>query len=254
MKIFSFFIILLILAHASFAAAFDLKGVQPLPPFGVFSTLSADSLKQNQIGFGIGFEKSSEPNFNRAHFQFAYGLHDRFEFNFITPYVFHLNNGSSGFEDFTLAVKHRLTTESKYSPSIAYVLMVSTNSGKREFSTKGGLGGGIIFTKKVGPFRGHFNLLYTNPEEFGLEDQYLVNLGTELAVTHKSKILAEIVGRKNYSKTKLDLLEWRLGYRVETNDNIYTTIGAGFDIKNRTPDYRLLFSISFILPKEKKTK
>ncbi len=245
-------IIFSLLLFPSFGdAVFDIKGLQPLPPFGVFSTLSADSLKQNQVGMGIGIEKSSEPNFNRTYFQFAYGLHDKLELNLTVPYVFNWHNGS-GFEDFTLALKHRLRGESKYLPSFAYLLMASANSGKSDFSTEGGIGWGLILTKKVGPFKGHMNFIHTKPEASGLKDQYLMNLGTELAITHNSKILAEAVGRKNFFKNKLDLLEWRLGYRVATSDNVYTTIGAGFDFKNRTPDYRLMFSISIILPKEKK--
>lgn len=252
MKRFIFIAFLLFFISDSASASFDTKGLQPLPPFGIFSTLSAESLKQNQIGMGIGFEKSSEPNFNRTFFQLAYGLHDRLEFNFTIPYVFKINSGTSGFEDFTMAIKHRLIGESRYSPALAYVLMVSAHSGRKEFSTEGGIGGGLILTKKVGPFKGHLNCFYTKPEKSELKDQYLVNLGAELAVTHNSKILTEVVGRKNYFRNKLDLLEWRLGYRITTADNIYTTIGAGFDIKNRTPDYRLLFSVSIILPKQKK--
>ncbi len=252
MKIFILvtFFLLFISNHA--IASFDIKGLQPLPPYGVFSTFSAETLKQNQIGIGIGFEKSSEPSFNRGILQIAYGLHDRFEFNLTTPYVFNFKNGSSGFEDVSMGIKHRLIGESKYSPAFAYVLMVSANSGKEEFTTGGSFGAGLILTKKVGPFKGHLNFLYTKPEESGLKDQYLFNLGSELAVTHNSKVLAEVISRKNYFRNKLDLLEWRLGYRIKNADNIYTTIGAGFDIKNRTPDYRLLFSISIILPKQKK--
>ncbi len=252
MKRFSFAIFLLLFFPALAFAGFDMKGLQPLPPFGVFSTLSAESLKRNEIGMGLGIEKSAEPNFSRTYLQIAYGLHNRLEFNITLPYIFNFHNGS-GFEDFTMGVKHRLRGESKYLPSLAYILMVSPNSGKNEFSTEGSIGGGLILTKKVGPFKGHMNFLYTKPGDSNLKDQYLLNIGSELAITHNSKILAEIAGRKNYTKNKLDLLEWRLGYRVATTDNTYTTIGAGFDIKNRTPDYRLMFSISIILPKEKKT-
>lgn len=245
-------IILLLFTTNNVFASFDIKGLQPLPPYGVFSTFSAETLKQNQIGIGIGFEKSSEPNFNRAIFQLAYGLHDKFEFNLTTPYIFHVKDGSSGFEDFSMGVKHRLIGESKYSPGFAYILMVSANSGKQEFSTGGSFGVGLILTKKVGPFKGHLNFIYNKPEESSLKDQYLLNFGSELAVTHNSKVLAEITGRKNYFRNKLDLLEWRLGYRIKTADNVYTTIGTGFDIKNRTPDYRLLFSIGIILPKQER--
>lgn len=232
--------------------AFDIKGLQPLSPYGVFSTFSAESLKQNKVGLGLSVEKSYDPNFYRTIFQLAYGVHDKFEFNVTFPYVTRWENRIDGPEDVSLGIKHRVMDEGEYEPAVAYILTVSPPSGKDEFTTEGRVGGGLILTKKIGPFKGHLNVFYSKPDKSDLKDEYSVNLGTELAVTHDSKLLAEIVGRKNYFKSKIDLLEWRLGYRIATTDFLYTTIGAGFDIKNRTPDYRLLFSISIIFPTEKK--
>jgi hypothetical protein len=234
------------------ASAFDVKGLQPLPPYGVFSTFSAESLRQNKVGLGLALERSSEPDFYRTVFNFAYGIHDKFEFNFTLPYVAEWNNRVDGFEDYHLGIKHRIIEETDYIPAVAYILMVSPSSGKEEFTTEGSAGGGVILTKKIGPFKGHFNAFYLTPQKAGLKSEYTVNLGSELAVAHDSKILAEIVGKKNYFKNKIDLLEWRLGYRIATTDYLYTTICAGFDIKDRTPDYRLMFSVSVILPPEKK--
>ncbi len=237
---------------AASANAFDVKGLQPLSPYGVFSTFSAESLKQNKVGFGLSVERSNDPDFYRTIFQLAYGLHDKFEFDVTLPYVTGWENRVDGFEDVSLGVKHRVIDEGEYGPAVAYILTVSPPSGKDEFTTEGRVGGGLLVTKKVGPFKGHFNAFYSKPQKTGLKNEYAVNLGAELAVTHDSKVLAEIVGRKNYFKNKIDLLEWRLGYRIATTDYMYTTIGAGFDIKNRTPDYRLMFSVSIILPPEKK--
>lgn len=237
---------------AASANAFDVKGLQPLSPYGVFSTFSAESLKQNKVGFGLSVEKSYDPNFYRTIFQLAYGVQDKFEFNVTLPYVTEWENRVDGFEDVSLGVKHRIIDEGEYGPAVAYILTVSPPSGKDELTTEGRVGGGLLVTKKVGPFKGHLNAFYSKPEKSGLKNEYAVNLGAELAVTHDSKVLAEIVGRKNYFKNKIDLLEWRLGYRIATTDYMYTTIGAGFDIKNRTPDYRLMFSVSIILPPEKK--
>ncbi len=234
------------------ASAFDVKGLQPLPPYGVFSTFSAESLKQNKLGFGLSVEKSNDPDFYRTIFQLAYGLHDKFEFNVTLPYVAEWNGKIDGFEDVSLGIKHRIMDEGYYEPAFAYVLTVSAPSGKDDFSTDGRVGGGILLTKKVGPFKGHLNAFYSKPEKQGLKDEYSVNLGAELAVTHDSKVLAEIVGKKNYFKNKIDMVEWRLGYRIATTDYLYTTVGAGFNIKNRTPDYRLMFSVNVILPPEKK--
>ncbi|MBZ0157902.1 MAG: hypothetical protein K8I29_17025 [Alphaproteobacteria bacterium] len=234
------------------AAAFDVKGLQPLSPYGVFSAFSAESLPRNKIGFGLGFEKSSEPKIKRFIFQTAYGLTDAVELNATLPYVMEWEDSLEGFEDANLGIKYRFLEEGSYTPAVALLFTGSFPSGKDEFSTDGGLGGGIILTKKVGPFRGHINALYSNPGEESLQDEYTLNAGAELAVTHSSKVLAEVVGRKNYFKNKIDLLEWRLGYRIATTDYLYTTIGGGFDIKNRNPDYRFVLSVSIILPREKR--
>lgn len=234
------------------AGAFDVKGLQPLSPYGVFSAFSAESLPRKRAGFGIGFEKSSEPKVKRFIFQAAYGFTDNVELNVTLPYVMEWEDTLDGFEDANLGIKYRFLDEGSYAPAVAFMLTGSLPSGKNELSTDGGLGGGIIFTKKVGPFKGHVNAFYSNPGEESLRDEYTLNIGTELAVTHSSKILAEVVGRKNYFKNKIDLLEWRLGYRIATTDYLYTTIGGGFDIKNRNPDYRLILSLSIILPGEKR--
>ena len=240
------------LLFPAYSSAFDTKGLQPLSPYGVFSTFSAESLNQNKIGIGIGFEKSGKPNLYRSIFQLSYGLHDRLEFNATVPYVRDREIGIDGLEDMSFGFKHRIMDEGKYNPAIAYILSVSVPSGREGFSTDGSIGAGLLITKKIGPFKGHVNAIYSNPDRSDLQDEYKLNVGAELAVSRDSDILAEIVGRKNYFKNKIDLLEWRLGYRIATTENIYTSIGAGFDIKNRTPDYRLMFSVSIILPKEKR--
>jgi hypothetical protein len=234
------------------ASAFDVKGLQPLSPYGVFSTFSAESLRQNKVGLGLGIEKSEDPDFYRTTSKFAYGLHDRFEFNMTYHYITRWSGTMDGSEDVNFGVKHRIMDETDYAPAIAYLLAVSPPSGKDTFSTDGRFGGGMLLTKKIGPFKGHLNLLYYSPQKENLNNEYNLNLGAELAVSHNSKILAELIGRKDFYKNKLSLLEWRLGYRIATTDYIYTTIGAGFDIKNRTPDYRLFFSVGILLPMEKK--
>ena len=53
--------------------AFDIKGLQPLAPYGVYSTFSAESLRKGHP-FAIGIERSNQPNYNRFIAQFAYGI------------------------------------------------------------------------------------------------------------------------------------------------------------------------------------
>ncbi len=246
-----FFLLGLAFLFTSSVEAFDVKGLQPVPPYGVFSTFSAESLKQNHVGVSLEFEKSVGPDFYRTTLKGAFGLHDRFEVMFSLPYVFSHKDGGEGLEDVSFGVKHRLLDESDYLPAFAYLLTVSAPSENDQISTNGRVGGGLLLTKKLGPFKGHMNLLYIVPGKDELHDEYDLNLGAEIAVTHNTKFLAELVGRKDFDKGKLNLLEWRLGYRVATSDNIFTTIGAGWDFKNRTPDFRLLFSVSVILPLQK---
>lgn len=236
---------------ANSVSAFDIKGLQPVPPYGVFSTFSAESLKQNQVGVSLELERSVGPDFYRTSLKGAYGLHDKFEILFTLPYSFANKDAEDGIEDVSFGVKHRLINESDYLPAFAYLLTVSIPSDNNQISTDGRFGGGLLFTKKVGPFKGHLNLLYIVPGREEFHNEYDLNLGAELAVTHSSKFLAELVGRKDFDKRKLNLLEWRLGYRVATTDNIFTTIGAGWNFKNRTPDLRLMFSVSVILPFQK---
>ncbi|MGD0282998.1 MAG: hypothetical protein ABSB95_11620 [Dissulfurispiraceae bacterium] len=247
-------ILIISMMPISSAFAFDVEGLRPLPPYGVFSTFSTESLQQNTVGICLGFERSADPNFYRATAQLAYGIHDRFEIDVTLPYDFNLENHVPGLEDANFGVKHRILDEGQYYPAVAYILTVSTPSGGEDYSTHGHHGAGLLITKKIGPFKGDLNIVYDKPNESDLKEQYNVNLGAELAITHDSKFLAELVGRKEYFTNRIDLLEWRLGYRIATLDNLYTTLGAGFNMRNEspTPKYRLLFSVSYIFPKKKK--
>ncbi len=231
--------------------AFEVKGLQPLQPYGVFSTFSTESLKKNNFGIGFQIERSFDPDFYRTILQIAYGLSNNVELNLTIPYILDWEDKFDGFEDASIGLKHRLIEETKTIPAVGYILTASIPSGRDYFSTDGRLGIGLLVSKKIGPFKGHSNLFYSNPGKSEMKDEYSLNLGAELAVSHNSKILGEVIGKKDYFKSSINFLEWRMGYRVEVEDNIYTTIGAGFDIKRRKPDFRLMFSISMILPKEK---
>ncbi|MCX8027283.1 MAG: hypothetical protein N3A62_05460 [Thermodesulfovibrionales bacterium] len=243
-------ILLLVNTHAF---ADDIKGFQPIQPFGVFSTISAEGLKKKDIGFCINLERSRDPDLYRINMQLAYGLRENMEIHLSLPYLLKYEQDMYGFEDILFGFKHRLNDEGRFDPAIAYLLVVSPGFGRDEFSTNGRIGAGIVLSKKVGPFKGHANFLIYQPFKSSMTREYLLNLGTELAITHSSKILAELISRKNYTINKLDLLEWRIGLRQETINNLFTTIGAGFDIKDRKPDYRFLFYISYILEGKKAT-
>lgn len=236
-----------------YAYGFDIKGLQPVAPYGVFSTFSADSPEKGKSAFGVGAEKSREPDFYRYIFQYAYGITDHAEFIATVPYVYELEGTQSGFEDIALGIKHRFIDEGRYTPSIAYVLNGSIEADdKDEFSTNGRTGAGLVFSKRIGPVSGHANIFYENPVSNKLKDEISCAAGFDFSAAHNFKILGEIYGRKSHYSSKVDQLEGRFGYRFMTTDYIYTTIGAGFDFKNRHPEYRVLLSVTALFPIEKK--
>jgi len=244
------FLFLALAARAGYASSLDLKGLQPLAPYGVFSTFSAESLKQGRFGIALGFERSGKPDFYRFTNQFAYGITDTIELDVTLPYTLR-NDFADGFEDLSLGIKHRFIDEGKYGPSIAYIVSASLNSGKAEFSTGGSIGGGIIVTKRVGPVTGHVNLLYFRPGSNKFNDDITLAAGLDFSAANNFKVLAELYMKKSYSG-KVDRLEPRFGYRILTMENLFTTIGAGFDLKNRKPEYRLLLSFTYLFPSERK--
>lgn len=250
-KLVSFLVFILVLSSNVYA--FDRKGFSPTAPFSVISTFSAESPKQNQVAVIFGFELATDPDIKRLSLNLSYGLTNKIEIIANLPYNLSYQNSlnSSGAEDINFGFKHRIIDETTYLPAFAYMLYLSGDFGKEDFSTEGGLGGGFIVTKKIGPVKAHGNLVYFRPNKEGLKEGWNLNLGSELKVSYNAGILFEIIGRKAIYKNKIDLVEWRLGYRIMITDLSYTTVGLGFDIKNRNPDARFMFAVSLVLPGEK---
>ena len=234
------------------AATFEQSGLQPLAPNGVFSTFGAASLEEGKVAGAVMFEKASEPNFYRYSGHFAYGVTDNFEISLSIPYVSEWQRKKSGFEDIALGVKHRFFTEGKYGPSVAYLLEAAFVDGRSDFSTDGYVGAGLIVSKRVGPVTGHFNFIYSVPGDSGLEDQIVLTGGFDFAAAHNFKILGELYARKSYYDPEFDKLEARFGYRFLTRENFFTTIGVAFDLKDSTPEYRVLLSFTAVYPEEKR--
>ncbi|HWR59946.1 MAG TPA: hypothetical protein VN328_13755 [Thermodesulfovibrionales bacterium] len=247
--LFLFFLANLLLIQCAFG--FDVAGIRPLAPFGVFSTFGAESLGKGRSGIAIGIEKSKDPDYYRFMNQFAYGITDNIEVDITVPYVVDWQSTTDGFEDIAFGVKHRFFDEGKYGPSIAYIISVSVHSGRPEFSTQGSIGGGLILSKRVGPITGHVNVLYFRPGTSKFTDDITFAAGLDFAASHNFKILGEVYGKKSYAG-KVDRLELRLGYRILTTEHLFTTIGAGYDVKSRAPEYRLMLSVSYLLSGETK--
>jgi hypothetical protein len=246
------FVVLLVLLLTGRSYAFDVLGLQPVAPYGVFSTFSADTLPMKKVAVEMGVEKSRDPTFTRFDLRMAYGINDSLEFNMTVPYVYGYSDSTDGMEDVALGFKHRFYDEGKYGPSLAYLINASVPSGRDEFSTKGQFGAGFIISKRVGPFKGHMNFFYERPGKGSLSDEVSFLGGIEFAAAHNFTLLGEFVARKSYSSDDYDQLEARFGYRLKTADSFYTTIGIGADFKNRSPEYRILLSFSYVPSREKK--
>jgi hypothetical protein len=246
----SFMLLILSLPKSSYG--FDVTGLQPVSPYGVFSTFSAESLPKGKIALSADAEILFDQDFYRFLFKSAYGITDTIEVDVTIPYIYKWADRVDGFEDIAVGFKHRFLGEKKYGPSIAYILNASIPSGRDEFTTEGSFGGGLIVSKRVGPVMGHFNVLYEKPCTGSLHDEVILAAGIDFAAAHNMKLLAELYSKKGFDSKKFDSTELRVGYRVKASDMLYTTVGAAFDIETRDPQYRLLFSVSFLLPGEKK--
>lgn len=243
---------LLILSSPKNSPAFEITGLQPTAPYGVFSTFSAESPPKGKIALSADAEILFEPDFYRFLFKAAYGITDNIECDITIPYIYKWADSVDGFEDFAIGLKHRFVDEGKYGPSIAYILNASIPSGRDEFTTEGSFGGGLIVSKRVGPVKGHFNVFYEKPGKGSLDEEVILAAGLDFAAAHNMKLLAEIYSKKGFDADEFDSTELRFGYRIKASDILYTTVGAAFDIARKDPKYRLLLSLSFLLPPEKK--
>jgi hypothetical protein len=243
---------LIVLSLYKDSDAFDITGLQPTAPYGVFSVFSAESPPQGKFALSTDAEILLEPDFYKFLFKTAYGITDTLEFNMTIPYVHKWEDRIDGFEDAAFGLKHRILDEGRYGVSIAYILNASVPSGRDEFSTDGRFGGGLLVTKRVGPVKGHANFFYEKPGKGNLDDELIMGAGMDFSASHKVNILAELYSKKSHDSGKFDSLEGRVGYRIRATDILYTTLGVGFDIKDKSPEYRIIFSLTFLSPYGKK--
>jgi len=177
------------------------------------------------------------------------GITESIEFGINIPYVD--DSVEQGIEDITFSIKHRFFDEGKYGPSAAYILTGAKSSNNEQYSTKGGYGGGLIVSKRLGPMQMLLNVLYTSPNQEGLEDEIRGSMGFIFASDHNFNLLGELLARKSYYSRSLDQAEARIGYRFLYANRLYSTLGVALGIDDKGPDYRIQLSISFLFPKKK---
>ena len=239
-------IAILITFSASYAHAIELAGYMPSAPYGVFSTLSAESPREGHSAVSFLAEKAGSPEFYRYSSQLAFGVSDSVEVGVNIPYLD--DTQATGMEDILFGLKHRFFDEGTYGPSVAYLLTAGMASSHDTYSVNGSLGGGLIASKRVGPFRAHVNILYAHPWDKDLYDEVRGSAGVEFSAAHNFKIMAELLERKSFYSRSLDQSELRLGYRFFYADSVIATIGAGVGVNDRAPEHRVFAALTFMFP------
>lgn len=232
---------------SDYCEGFDLSGLQPPAPYGVFSTISANTPERGRAAVAFSVEKSGKPDFFRLSSQFAFGVTDNVEVGMNIPYF---ENSEEGLEDIAFGLKHRFFNEGRHGPSLAYIVTGSVDSGTEGLGTGGRFGGGLAVSKRIGPVYGHANALWCRPFDSDFEDEIRLSAGIDFSAAHNFKILGELFGRKSHFSEEFDQLEARMGYRFTGRDYTLTTLGVGFGIKDRFPGYRLMASVSLLFPRQ----
>ncbi|MCG6553324.1 MAG: hypothetical protein L7F77_13445 [Candidatus Magnetominusculus sp. LBB02] len=220
--------------------------MQPTQPNGVFSTFSTSTNPAGVFAAQFELQHSVDPTSYQVNASFSCAIADSVEFSATMPY--HLKTGNSGFEDVAMGIKDRLIEEGEYSPSIAALVSGSAPSGRDVISTNGRVGGGLIMSKKVGPFKTSVNALIYAPfrRTQGTEVDFM--LGAELPAANNLSILTEIETKKSNDINKFDYWDWKIGYRFRPLDFLYTTLSAGYGFKTRFPDFHVFLSFTLITP------
>ncbi|MBA4373509.1 MAG: hypothetical protein C0402_11690 [Thermodesulfovibrio sp.] len=200
----------------------------------------------------VSAERSKNPYYYRFGLKGAYGLTDSIELDLMVPFVYRYNNNIDGLEDISVGFRHRFYDEGKYGPSLAYLVTAAFGSGREQLGTNGRIGVGLIASKRVGPFKGHMNAIFQKPGTSSLNNEITFSGGIDFSASNNINLLGEVIVRKDHTTQRYNDIETRLGYRIKTMDFMYTTVGAGFDLKNKTPEYRLLLLVSLTSPIEKK--
>lgn len=238
-----------VLLTAGSCPAVELSGPQPPAPYGVFSTLSADSPEGGRSAVAFTFERAGDPDFSRYSSQLALGITDNLELGMNIPYV---DNAENGLEDIAFTLKHRFFEEGMYGPSVAYLLTATLSSNNEFLSTDGSIGAGLVASKRLGPFKGHLNLLYSIPWDDDLDDEARFSGGVEFAASHDFRLLTELLLRKSNFSDDVDHKELRVGYRFLYKNEVFSTIGVGIGLDDREPAYRVMASVSLIFPRKVK--
>ncbi len=225
-------------------AATTLEGYTSPSPYRVISTVGADTPDMGEYVIDFSIEQSGSPDYYRYQTRIASGIWDNLEFGVNIPYH---HGDRSSFEDVTFGAKHRVLDKRNSNFSGAYLISMTMPLKEDVNSTQGSVGTGVIFSKRVGPVMGHFNLFYNEQLDENLDDQWRSGIGVEFSASRGLKVLAEVYGLKPRDSEKdAYLSEARFAYRFEDEEVLYTTVGVGIGLSEESSNYRFFASVSML--------
>ncbi|MBV6342354.1 MAG: hypothetical protein SFH39_11030 [Candidatus Magnetobacterium sp. LHC-1] len=244
-----FFLLTLVMVGllvGDYAYAFDAAGLRPTQPNAVFSTFSTATNPPGIFANEMCLEYAVDPTFYRITSSVTYGIDSWSELLATVP--FRIQSEEYGFEDVSVGLKHRFKDEGDILPSMALLMSVSPPSGLNDITTRGRYGGGLITSKKIGPFMVHANAFYFSPFGKSLKGEWNVLLGTDMPAANNVNFLTEVYIKKSHFANNIDFVEGRLGYRYKPLKYLYTTLGTGYEFKSRQPNIRVFLSFTFVYP------
>lgn len=226
----------------------DINGLRPPAPYGIFTTLSAQSPAKGEMAVSGTYETLFSSSFYRFGANLVYGIRDRVELSMS------VSEQRDGFEDIAFGLKHRFIDKGADGPSLAYVVTGSIDTGSEDVSTDGRFGGGFIISQKVGPVLNHINIMYAVPGDSSLDGELRLSTGIVFSAAHNLWLLGELDVRSSHFADNIDSFETKLGYRVRLVEKVYLDLGLGVDLKKDPAEYRFMTALSFGYPFKKKIK
>ena len=227
-----------IFASSGVAFASDSPGgLRPVQEVGIFPIFTTKTVAESAFVLEPGIELVREPDIERISLRAAYGISRSTDASFSASA--RRSPAGDGAEDVGIGIRHRFSEEGKFGPSAAFLIAASLPAGKESRGTGSGsveTEAILITSKRVGPFTGHLNLGY-NVILSGKSNNELIYGGAlDFSAAKRIVLLAEIHGRSVQGD---DILEASLGYKNYLSDSISNTIGIGWGLGNREPEYRI---------------
>ncbi|MGD2079799.1 MAG: hypothetical protein PVG55_03495 [Nitrospirota bacterium] len=242
------FVILCCLLVPGLSFGADINGLRPPAPFGIFTTLSAQSPARGETAFSGTYEALFSSSFYRFGANLAYGLRDNVELSMS------VSEQRDGFEDIAFGLKHRFIDKGSDGLSLAYLVTGSLSTGNDDVGTDGRIGGGFIMSQKVGPVFSHTNIMYAVPGDSSLEGELRLSTGIVFSAAHNLWLLGEMDVKSSHFADNIDIFETKLGYRVRVVEKVYIDVGLGVDLKRDPVEYRFMTALSFGYPFRQKVK